>query len=122
MKQFNQKEALAKAAAKVQQQREENARKEIEHYENITSNGGWKYFVIGMVFTTLFCIITTIDTFVLGKQIKIENQEWEVDHEWRSSTHQIIKVGGAQFMVAYQDWTGFIPNSFEVTYSPILQD
>ncbi len=122
MKKFDQKAAMAKAAEKLRNQKIEEVKKEAEHYETITSNGGWTYFKIGMVFCLLFLIAITVDTFVVGDKVKIENQEWEIDHEWRSSTHAIVKVGGAQFMVWYQDWAGFIPNSFEVTRSPILRD
>ncbi|MFT4601987.1 MAG: hypothetical protein ACI857_002173 [Arenicella sp.] len=122
MAQFDQKEAFRKAAERAQQLKEKEAKEEEEHYQKITSGNGWMYFKIGMVFSVIFLLVTTIDTFFEGETVKLENAEWKVDHEWRSSTHQIIKVSGAQFMVSYQDWSGFIFNSFQMTYSPILHE
>lgn len=121
MAQFDQKEAMRKAALKLQQQKEEEERKDREYFERITTGRPWLIFKIGVAFCTLMLILTSIDIYVDGKSKKLKEGEWRIDRELYMNGHQSIKVGNALFIAPFEIWFGHIDDSFEITYSLIFQ-
>lgn len=120
MNKFDQKELMRKAALKLQQQKEEEARKDREYFERITNGRPWLIFKIAVAFCTLMLILTTIDIYADGQSKKLSENDWKIDRELYMNGHQSIKVGSALFIAPFQNWFGHIDDSFEITYSLIF--
>jgi hypothetical protein len=117
---WQREEAFRQAAEKMRLKKEKEAREEREYYERITSGNPWLLFKLTAAFCTLMAVLTTIETFVDGPSKKLTEKDWKIDRDWEWTWHQILDVEGYMFSPLLSDWLGHVPNSLELTYTPIF--
>lgn len=118
---YSREESLRIAKEKVRRQKEEEARRERQYYENLTTGKYWILFIITVVICTSMAVITTIETLVDGKTEKLDDTEWRIDRELYMTWHQSIKVDDYLFIPHFDDWFNHVDGTFEITYTPIFQ-
>ncbi|NOQ71989.1 MAG: hypothetical protein GQ574_08305 [Crocinitomix sp.] len=116
-------EHLKRAAEQIKKAKEFEAVKEQEYFKKITSGTRWKIFTFFTFFCVLLALLTTIDTFVDGKTVKLREGEFRFDRSLGAMDYQSVWVNENDlFMVHFQNLQGKLLNTFEVTESFIFRD
>lgn len=118
---IDRQEAYRIAAERMRLKKEKEEREEREYYVRVTSGGPWLLFKIAVAFCTLMAIATTVETLVDGPSKKLTENDWKINREWEWTWHQILDVEGYMFSPYLKDWLGHVPNSLEITYTPIFR-
>ncbi|MFT5822778.1 MAG: hypothetical protein ACI8ZM_004035 [Crocinitomix sp.] len=119
----NRQEHLKRAAEQIKKAKEFEAIKEQEYYEKITGGTRWKIFTFLAYFCVLLALLTSIDTFVDGKTVKLREGDFRFDRSLGAMNYQSIWVNENDlFLVHFQDLQGKLLNTFEVTESFIFGD
>lgn len=118
---MNRQEALKAVAEKARQQREQEAKEDLEFYQKITTGTQWTIFKAIAYFCIVIAVITTIEVLVDGPTKNISENEWRIDRNWEYTSHKVLDVQGFMFTPHISDWYGFEEKSIKLTYSPIFR-
>lgn len=116
-------EHLKRAAEQIKKAKEIEAVKEKEYFEKITGGTRWKIFTFFSLFCVLLALLTTVDTFVDGKTVKLNQGDFKFDRSLGAMDYQSVWVNENDlFLVHFQDLQDKDLNTFEVTESFIFRD
>ncbi len=108
---------LTKAAEKLQKQKDDDAQKDNEYYQRITTGNPWRIFTIGTFISLLLGILFTIDIFVDGETFTLTEDDYEYERIINMKIDPIVIVGEDNFNPDYVDFISVDYSSFSITKS-----